>query len=74
MALLPQEHAQRVTPDRRLLVPVPWELALTLRERLLERGIKSVARFDPEGRQARLELLHHADPRLVRRLLKTGPK
>jgi hypothetical protein len=74
MTSLPQEHWQGVTVDCHLLVPVPWDRALALRERLLRRGIKSIARFDPAGHQARLEILADVDLSLVKTILKGNPQ
>jgi hypothetical protein len=74
MAAVSREHARNAATSRHVFVPVPWERALTIRERLLEWGIKSIARFDPQGQKAKLEILHDIDPHRVKALLRDVPK
>ncbi len=57
-----ERQAHPARSGRPVFITVPWERALAIRESLLERGIPSIARFDPAGRKAKLEILQDVNP------------
>jgi hypothetical protein len=74
MAAVRRDPTRHAPSSRHVFVLVPWERALVIRERLLELGVKSVARFDPQDRQAKLEILQDIDPGRIHNLLKSTQK
>jgi hypothetical protein len=62
------------TLRNRLFVPVPWERADSLRNRLHERGIPAIACYDPAEHAAGLEILREMDYNTIQSILAACPQ
>jgi len=53
---------QATSAQGRWYIPVPWDLADNLQEKLSRRGLRSTLCLNPKDRQARLELWPDVSP------------
>ena len=73
MANTPEERTPFTNTKNHLVVPVPWDKADTIRNRLAERGITSVACYEPQEREASIEICQDIDLDSVRDVFHPKP-
>jgi hypothetical protein len=57
-----------------VLLPVPWDKASSIRNRLRKRGITAVACYDPQHRRATIEISQDTDLLTIQDLLGGTPR
>jgi hypothetical protein len=65
-----EDCAPFTNAKKHVVVPVPWDRADSIRNRLSERGITSIACYDPQDRQASIEICQDIDLHSIQDVLR----